>query len=77
MVVTLKQNPKNCEMIILRHDGEGRLQLDGQCNLESEERIDDAGIQRKFLRYKFCKTLRAVPREHIKKRVIRMSFNET
>ncbi|KAL7533839.1 hypothetical protein ACHAXR_005475, partial [Thalassiosira sp. AJA248-18] len=30
-------NPKNCEMIILAHDGLGRLKLDGRCELELQE----------------------------------------
>jgi hypothetical protein len=31
-------NPRNCEMIILGHDGKGRLQLDGRCDLELREK---------------------------------------
>lgn len=29
-------NPKNCEMVILKHDGSGRLQLDSRCEVEFE-----------------------------------------
>jgi hypothetical protein len=29
-------NPKNCEMVILKHDGLGKLQLDSRCELEFE-----------------------------------------
>lgn len=29
-------NPKNCDMIILKHDGLGRLQLDSRCEMEFE-----------------------------------------
>jgi hypothetical protein len=29
-------NPKNCEMIVLKHDGSGRLQLDRRCEMEFE-----------------------------------------
>lgn len=31
-------NPRNCEMIILGHDGKGRLQLNGRCDLELREK---------------------------------------
>lgn len=30
-------NPKNCEMVMLAHDGLGRLKLDGRCELELRE----------------------------------------
>ncbi len=30
-------NPRNCEMVILAHDGCGRLKLDGRCDLELSE----------------------------------------
>lgn len=30
-------NPKNCEMVLLKHDGQGRLKLDGRCELELEK----------------------------------------
>ena len=30
-------NPKNCEMVMLKHDGQGRLKLDGRCELELEK----------------------------------------
>ena len=30
-------NPKNCEMVILEHDGCGKLQLQGRCELELEK----------------------------------------
>ena len=29
-------NPKNCEMVILKHDGSGRLQLDSRCEMVFE-----------------------------------------
>lgn len=35
-------NPKNCEMVILAHDGFGRLKLDGRCELELEEISNDS-----------------------------------
>jgi len=71
-----QKNPDNCEMIFLGHDGAGKLKLDGRCDLVSEEKIEDTGGTRKFLRYKFHKTLHIVPEECFKKRVIRMSPNE-
>lgn len=30
-------NPKNCEMVVLAHDGMGRLRLNGRCELELGE----------------------------------------
>lgn len=37
-------NPKNCEMVILGHDGLGRLNLDGRCELElSQVECDEKG----------------------------------
>ena len=38
-------NPKNCEMVILKHDGSGRLQLDSRCEMvfETNDNEDDSG----------------------------------
>ena len=32
----LLANPKNCEMVVLKHDNSGRLQLDSRCEMEFE-----------------------------------------
>ena len=34
-------NPKNCEMVMLAHDGLGRLKLDGRCELELRQQMMD------------------------------------
>lgn len=36
-------NPKNCEMVILKHDGSGRLQLDSRCEMAFETDDDEDG----------------------------------
>ncbi|KAL3786304.1 hypothetical protein HJC23_006584 [Cyclotella cryptica] len=36
-------NPKNCEMVILKHDGSGRLQLDSRCEMVFERDSSDDG----------------------------------
>ena len=41
-------NPKNCEIIVLGHDGLGRLKLDGRCELELSQQpvvrhVNDVG----------------------------------
>ena len=39
-------NPRNCEMVILAHDGCGRLKLDGRCDLELrsvDKIVDESG----------------------------------
>jgi len=76
-------NPKNCEMIILGHDGQGKLQLEGRSELElkdsicekREEEIDnhDAKNRIKVNGYKFFRKLRIVPKNHSRSRSIRLS----
>jgi broad specificity phosphatase PhoE len=68
----LLANPKNCEMVILGHDGSGKLQLEGRCEVmlkedeEDETHVSVAG-------YKFHQRLRIVPNHHVKTRSIRLS----
>jgi len=72
----MMKNPKNCEMVILQHDGEGKLQLNGRCSIESEEIRNSSGKMQSQLKYKFCKTLAVIPKEHFRPSIIRMSPND-
>ena len=36
-------NPKNCEMVLLGHDGRGRLKLNGRCELKLRRKEEDDG----------------------------------
>ena len=40
-------NPKNCEMVVLAHDGQGRLKLDGRCELELNETEEISSFETK------------------------------
>lgn len=64
-------------MIVLGHDGLGKLELDGRYTLEPGEEKDVTGCRQKLLRYKFYKTLDVGPKIFFKKRLIRMAFNES
>eukprot|EP00979_Chaetoceros_neogracilis_P006439 scaffold1309_cov214-Chaetoceros_neogracile.AAC.1 len=78
-------NPKNCEMIILGHDGQGKLQLDGRCELElkdtayvveknqDEEHGSDTKRRTTVSCYKFYRKLRIVPKNYSRSRSIRLS----
>ena len=78
-------NPRNCEMIILNHDGYGRLRLQGRCQLHLKEikgvRDDDDEKKKKedivtVDEYKFYKRLRILPQAAIRKVPIRISYND-
>jgi len=73
----MMKNPTNCEMVILQHDGEGKLQLNGRRSIESEDKGNSAGEMQPLLKYKFYETMAVVPKEHFRPRVIRMTPNET
>ena len=62
----LLANPKNCEMVILGHDGSGKLQLEGRCEVTLQEDEHVSG-------YEFHQKLRTVPSHHKKTRSIRLS----
>lgn len=69
-------NPRNCEMVVLGHNGDGRLELEGRCALEVEEKDDDENQQKKVTGYKFHKRLRILARSAIRKVNIRISPDE-
>ncbi len=57
-------NPRNCEMVVLGHEGNGQLDLEGRCSLELEE---DPETKRKFVKgYNFHKRLRILPKSNIR-----------
>jgi broad specificity phosphatase PhoE len=81
-------NPRNCEMVILGHNGEGRLELQGRCALELGHRCvtsaqedpksahgpkQDEETPRGVTGYRFHKRLRIVPKNAIRKVKIRIS----
>ena len=74
----LLANPKNCEMVILAHDGQGRMNLDGRCELELKERQADekeAG-EKEVVGYKKYERLRTVPPQHVRPRKVRMCHDD-
>ena len=57
-------NPRNCEMVVLGHEGNGRLDLEGRCSLELEE---DSETMRTVVKgYKFHKRLRIQPKSYVR-----------
>ena len=86
----LLANPQNCEMIILGHDGEGRLHLDGRCELDlkksaSKDKVDgkEKGSndvveksETVILGYKKYDRLRTVPPQWVRPRKVRMCYDD-
>ena len=79
-------NPKNCEMIMLAHDGLGRLKLDGRCELELDKKEKKEvngteGTSKEFdtvvTGYKKYSRLRTLPPQWVRPRTVRMSYNDT
>mmetsp|Transcript_5328 Transcript_5328/g.12645 ORF Transcript_5328/g.12645 Transcript_5328/m.12645 type:complete len:779 (-) Transcript_5328:15-2351(-) len=67
-------NPRNCEMVVLGHEGNGRLDLEGRCMLELEE---DPETKKKVVKgYKFHKRLRVLPKSNIRKVRFRISAKD-
>mmetsp|Transcript_28854 Transcript_28854/g.33162 ORF Transcript_28854/g.33162 Transcript_28854/m.33162 type:complete len:91 (-) Transcript_28854:130-402(-) len=71
-----QKNPSNCEMMILRHDGCGRLEFEGRCELDMEEQDDDVGKceRKEVIGFRFYKKLKVVPKQHRSKRTIRIAY---
>jgi len=67
-------NPKNCEMVVLGHSGDGRLDLEGRCALEVEE--DPETKESHVNGYTFHKRLRILPKSHINTVKFRISPND-
>jgi hypothetical protein len=70
-------------MVILGHDGNGKLQVDGRCELELSEKKehdtkegDGDGKAETIIDVtgvKFYKKLRIVPKNHVRSRIVRLS----
>ena len=75
-------NPQNCEMVMLAHDGLGRLKLDGRCELELKsdcEEDQDGDDDRKsttVVGYKKHSRLRTLPPQWVRPRTVRMCYND-
>lgn len=67
-----KANPSNCEMIILGHDGHGKLELEGRCELKNPT---SSGDKTGEASYQFYEKLK-VARGHTGHRKIRMDYCE-
>ena len=72
-IITIKANPSNCEMILLGHDGKGRLELEGRCQLEENHDQNEEGDNSK-MSYRFFKKLKVPKFLHAKSRTIRMDY---
>lgn len=64
-------NPRNCEMVILGHDGKGKLRLDGRCELELA--VDEATGEKRVTSHRFQQRLRVLPKEYVHKIKVRVS----
>eukprot|EP00563_Minutocellus_polymorphus_P013352 CAMPEP_0181075354 /NCGR_PEP_ID=MMETSP1070-20121207/30064_1 /TAXON_ID=265543 /ORGANISM="Minutocellus polymorphus, Strain NH13" /LENGTH=622 /DNA_ID=CAMNT_0023156479 /DNA_START=16 /DNA_END=1881 /DNA_ORIENTATION=- len=81
-------NPKNCDLVVLGHDGKGRLRLEGRHELilcdngddeqEGEETMYKSQHQSITLvkGYKYESRLRTLPKEWRAKRKIRLSYDD-
>jgi broad specificity phosphatase PhoE len=67
-------NPRNCEMVVLGHSGNGKLELEGRCDLDIE--INSETTEPRVTGYKFHKRLRILPKSAIRKVKIRISPND-
>jgi broad specificity phosphatase PhoE len=68
-------NPKNCEMVVLRHDGAGRLQLEGRWEQTVAE-AKSGSEEKRVTGCTFHKCLRVLPSEALRKTEIRISYDE-
>jgi broad specificity phosphatase PhoE len=67
-------NPRNCEMVVLGHNGYGRLELEGRCAVDVEKNAETKDLE--VTGYKFHKRLRILPRSAIRKVKIRISSDD-
>lgn len=65
-------NPKNCEMVVLSHDGAGRLQLEGRW----EQEVTEEGGKKHVTGSTFHKCLRVLPSEWVRNTKIRISYDD-
>lgn len=81
-------NPKNCDLVVLGHDGKGRLRLEGRhelvlCKAEDDERKGGESTYESQCQsntlvkgYKYESRLRTLPKEWRAKRRIRLSYDD-
>jgi broad specificity phosphatase PhoE len=67
-------NPRNCEMVILGHDGAGKLNLEGRCDLEMKANEETQELE--VVGHKFHKRLRVLPHKCIRKSKIRICYDD-
>lgn len=72
---SLLANPKNCEMVVLGHDGAGKLQLEGRCELELGESDETGG--KEVTGHTFHQRLRVLPKKFVHKLNVRVSYDDT
>ncbi len=61
-------------MILLAHDGKGKLELEGRCELELKETEENAdGNNIDVTGFRFYDKLRIVPKHYMRSRTIRLS----
>mmetsp|Transcript_12979 Transcript_12979/g.18370 ORF Transcript_12979/g.18370 Transcript_12979/m.18370 type:complete len:612 (+) Transcript_12979:203-2038(+) len=74
---SMLSNPRNCEMVMLGHDGAGKLRLQGRCEIElNEETAEDGKVVKKVSGYRFHKRLNVLPKKYIRKVIIRTSYDD-
>lgn len=71
---SLLANPKNCEMVILGHDGQGKLRLQGRCEMELAAKGEKN--EKEVVGYRLHKRLRVLPNSATRKVKIRVSPND-
>ena len=79
-------NPKNCDLVVLSNDGQGRLRLDGRCELElkdddEEDGGDNNGERRRrrkaVVGYRKLAKLRTIPPQYVHHRIARVNEQDT
>lgn len=73
-VVRKQANPRNCEMVVLEHDGHGRLQLNGRYELELQE--DEMTKETKVVGSIYHKRLKLLSEDYVRKVHIRISYDD-
>lgn len=68
-------NPKNCELIVLKHDGLGKLKFDGRSELDMEDHVDEVTGEKtkRITGYTFHKKMRVVPQQWRRIREVKLS----
>lgn len=72
---------RNCEMVVLQHDGAGRLVLGGRYELETKKSDEDNCSNGHFqisnaVAYTFHPRLRVLPQKYAHKAKVRMKYGD-